>query len=67
MRWVHLIIIRNACSCPESIVSSTGGRSSDLLPLSGRLPERLCFQWHDGQHEELTAAGTVRDLHPIPY
>ena len=46
---------------------TTNGRSSDLLLLSGRLPERLGFQWHSGQREELTAAGTVRDLHPIPY
>ncbi len=38
-----------------------------LTPGSGRLPERLGFQWHSGQREELTAAGTARDLHPIPY
>ena len=59
--------IRKASSCPESFVSATGGRSSDLLLWAGRLPERLGFQWHSGQREELTAAGTARDLHPIPY
>ena len=59
--------IRKASSCPESFVSLTGGRSSDLLLCSGRLPERLGFQWHSDQREELTAAGTVQDLHPIPY
>ena len=59
--------IRKASSCPESFVSATGGRSSDLLLWSGRLPERLGFQWHSDQREELTAAGTVRELHPIPY
>lgn len=59
--------IRKASSCPESFVSSTGGRSSDLLLEAGRLPEKQCFQWHSDQREELTAAGTVQDLHPIPY
>ena len=66
-KGTHLIEIRKASSCPESLVSATGGRSSDLLLCSGRLPERLGFQWHSGQREELTAAGTARDLHPIPY
>ena len=66
-RRYTLIYIRKASSCPESLVSATGGRSSDLLLYSGRLPERLGFQWHSGQREELTAAGTVQDLHPIPY
>ena len=32
--------IRKASSCPESLVSSTGGRSSDLLLEAGRLPEK---------------------------
>ncbi len=64
---VHLILLRKASSCPESLVSATGGRSSDLLLLADRLPERLGFQWHSDQREELTAAGTARDLHPIPY
>ena len=64
---VHLILLRKASSCPESLVSATSGRSSDLLLCSGRLPEIQGFQWHSGQREELTAAGTARDLHPIPY
>ena len=64
---VHLKWIRNACSCPESIVSSTCGRSSDLLLWALRLPEKRGFQWHRAQREELTAAGTVQDSHPIPY
>jgi len=59
--------IRKASSCPESLVSATGGRSSDLLLWAGRLPEKHGFQWHNDQREELTAAGTARDSHPIPY
>ena len=64
---VHLNMIRKASSCPESFVSR---RAAGLLtyPLGlAAFPKIIGFQWHDGQREELTAAGTVRDLHPIPY
>ena len=35
--------IRKASSCPESFVSATNGRSSDLLLWAGRLPENGWF------------------------
>ena len=59
--------IRKASSYPESFVSRQAAGLLTYSFLSGRLPERLCFQWHSDQREELTAAGTARDLHPIPY
>ena len=40
---VHLSNIRKASSCPESFVSLTNGRSSDLPLFSGRLPENRVF------------------------
>ena len=38
-----------------------------LRPRFCRLPERLGFQWHSGRRLAITAAGTVRDSHSIPY
>ena len=51
----------------RKLLFATSGRSSDSLHWAGPPSRNTCFQWHDGQREELTAAGTVRDLHPIPY
>jgi len=44
------------------------GRSSDL-PGSGFLPIPASEQWIEGAEtfDELTAAGTVADLHGIPF
>jgi hypothetical protein len=53
---------------PESYKMSDNGRSSDLL-LVYRLPI-LKGQWQEDDKQntkELTAAGTVRDSHPVPY
>ncbi len=54
---------------PESYKMMIYGRSSDLL-LVYRLP--MSHVRHSGQVlinklKELTAAGTVQDLHPIPF
>ena len=64
---VHLNKIRKASSCPESFVSrqAAGLLTHSFYPTA--FPKNIGFQWHDGQHEEFTAAGTVRDSHPIPY
>ena len=64
---VHLINKGKPALVPKA---SFQRQAAGLLTYSfglGRLPEILGFQWHSGQREELTAAGTVRDLHPIPY
>ncbi len=44
------------------------GRSSDLFPEAGAFPRRFP-EWHSWPYPiaELTAAGTVADLHRIPF
>jgi len=51
---------------PKVVIPFHLGRSSDLLYLVG-LPVKNSDLLNDKTLTELTAAGTVQDLHPIPF